>query len=120
MHTMFNNYNINYKAFTDKALLQKMGASIKHLRLKINKTQAQLAADAGINRSTLIELESGGGANLLTFIQVMRALGRLDFMNFFEIETELSPLQLAEMQAKYKTRLRASKSKPKDDKKSDW
>ena len=116
---MFNNYNINHKAFTDKALLQKIGAFIKHLRLKINKTQAQLAVDAGINRTTLIELESGGGANLITFIQVMRALGQLDFMNFFEIETELSPLQLAEMQAKYK-RQRASKSKPKDDKKSEW
>lgn len=117
---MLTNYNINYKVFTDKALLQKMGDFIKNKRLNINKTQAQLAADAGINRSTLIELESGGGANLLTFIQVMRALGQLDFLSFFEIETELSPLQLAEMQAKYKKRQRASKSKPNDDKKSDW
>lgn len=116
---MYNNYNINHKAFTDKALLQKIGAFIKKQRLNINKSQAQLALDSGINRTTLIELESGGGANLLTFIQVMRALGQLDFMNYFDIETELSPLQLAEIQVKFK-RQRASKSKPKDIKKSDW
>ena len=116
---MYEKYNINYKAFTDKAILEKMGAFIKHQRLKLNKTQAQLAEESGINRSTLIELEAGGGANLLTFVQVMRSLGQLDVLQFLEIETEISPIALAEIQAKYK-RQRASKTKPKNIKPSDW
>ena len=112
------NNNI-YKANTDKAVLVKIGEFVKHSRLKINKTQVQLAADAGINRSTLIELENGNGANVLTFVQVMRALGQLDFFKSLEVQSELSPMMLAEMQAKY-NRKRASKTKTTTVKKLDW
>lgn len=111
--------NNNYKANSDKSILDKIGEFVKHSRLKTNKTQAQLAADAGINRSTLIVLENGGGANMLTFIQVMRALGQIDFFKSLEVQTELSPMMLAEMQAKY-NRKRASKTKVTTVKKSDW
>jgi hypothetical protein len=49
----------------------------------------------------------------------MRSLGQLDVLQFLEIETEISPMALAEMQAKYK-RQRASKTKSKNIKPSDW
>ncbi len=116
---MYDKYNINYKAYTDKALIQKIGEYVKSTRLKANKTQAQLASDAGINRSTLIELENGNNVNLITFIQIMRCLEQLNFINFFEKEIEFSPMLLAEQEAKA-YRKRASKSKPNTSKKSDW
>ncbi len=112
--------NINYNTLTDKAILEKIGQFVKHQRLKLNKSQAQLALDAGINRSTLIELEAGKGGNLMTFIQITRALKQLNSLSFLELETEISPLLLAEMQSKYE-RKRASKSSIKNPKKTtDW
>jgi transcriptional regulator with XRE-family HTH domain len=113
-----NSYN-NYLALSDNAVLEKLGTYIKHHRLSQNKTQQQLATEAGINRTTLLDLEQGQRANLLTFIQILRALHLLDTLKSFEIETQISPILLAEMQQKY--RKRASKSSPKNNKPtSDW
>ncbi len=110
---------INYLALSDNAILEKMGAYIKHQRLSQNKTQQQLAIEAGINRTTLLDLEQGQRANLITFIQVLRALHILDTLKTFEIETQISPILLAEMQQKY--RKRASKTSKKNNKPtSDW
>jgi transcriptional regulator with XRE-family HTH domain len=86
-----------------------------------NKTQSELAEMAGINRSTLIEFEQSGRANLITFIQLLRALDQLDILKSFHVTKELSPIQLAELQ--HTEKKRASKSKNKDqnkNKKSDW
>lgn len=106
-------------ALSDNAVLEKIGSYIKHKRLTQNKTQQQLATEAGINRTTLLDLEQGKRANLLTFIQVLRALQLLDTLKTFEIETQISPILLAEMQQKY--RKRASKKSPKNNKPtSDW
>ena len=108
---MSDNLYIKYMALSDNAILEKMGDYIKHQRLSQNKTQQQLALEAGINRTTLLDLEQGQRANLLTFIQVLRALNVLDILKTFEIETQISPILLAEMQQKY--RKRASKTKNK-------
>lgn len=106
-------------AESDKAIMAKMGDFVKQQRLQQNKTQNQLAHDAGINRSTLVDLEQGKRANLITLIQVLRVLNQLHFFNQFEIKQQISPIQLAELeQAKRK---RASKSTAtKQTPKSDW
>jgi transcriptional regulator with XRE-family HTH domain len=109
----------NINAFTDGAIIEMIGRYIRQQRLEKNKTQSQLAQDAGINRTTLIELESGRSVNLLTFIQILRALNLLHTLEQFEFRPQLSPLQLAELQLNY--RKRASKATPKKPKpKSDW
>jgi transcriptional regulator with XRE-family HTH domain len=106
-------------AESDKALMAKIGNFIRQQRLQQNKTQSQLAFDSNINRSTLVDLEQGKRANLITLIQVLRVLHQLHFFNQFEIKQQISPIQLAELeQAKRK---RASKAPSvKNPPKSDW
>lgn len=104
---------------SDTAIIGIMGTFIKHHRLEQNKTQSQLAWEAGINRSTLVEFEKGNGANLMTLIQLLRALKLLQVLKQFEVQLQLSPIQVAEMEQN--KRKRASKTTKINNKPtSDW
>jgi transcriptional regulator with XRE-family HTH domain len=108
-------------ASSDKVLLEKIGAFIKHHRLQQNKTQDQLAREAGIARSTLSLFEKGENTGTLVFIQLLRALKLLHMLHDFQIRQQLSPLQLAKLEQS--KRIRASKSdtdKKKPKKESSW
>jgi transcriptional regulator with XRE-family HTH domain len=110
--------NNKYNTMTDNAFVETIGQFIKHHRLEQNKTQSQLAEEAGINRSTLSEFEQGKRSNIITLIQLLRALNLLQVLQHFEISTQISPIKLAELeQAKRK---RASKQKESNKPKSDW
>src|ERR1700740_1372293 len=89
--------NINWKSTTDNSVIEILGNYIRHHRLEQNKSQAQLADEAGIDRTTLVEFEKGRRANLITFIQLLRALGLLHVMEQFVVQQQISPLQLAEL-----------------------
>jgi transcriptional regulator with XRE-family HTH domain len=105
--------------YSDNAIALSLSEFIRQKRLAQNKTQSELAEAAGINRSTLIEFEQSGRANMLTFIQLLRALDQLQMLQVFQVEKELSPIQLAELQQAEKKRASKSKDK-KQNKKSDW
>ena len=111
--------NININAASDDAIVNAIGAFIKHHRLEQNKTQSQLAEEAGINRSTLAEFEKGKRANIITFIQLLRVLNLLQVMEQFKVTQQISPIQLAEMEQS--KRKRANKAKRIANKyKSNW
>lgn len=105
-------------AMSDSALLELLGEFIRQTRLDQNKTQSGLSESAGINRSTLVQIEQGKGGNLLTFIQVLRALGKLEMLSAFESKSAISPLMLAEFERKKRKRARPSSSP--DSPKSYW
>lgn len=122
---MLQKHNIMYAdasqwyAMSDPAILEALGAFIRKTRLEKNKTQQDIALAAGINRSTIVQLEKGGGATLLSFVQVLRALEQLHLLQAFQKQTQISPLKLAAL-AKQQ-RKRAGKQKEIPDKlKSDW
>ena len=49
----------NWRMMSDAALAEMIGVFVKHHRLSQNKSQKELAGDAGISRSTLALLEKG-------------------------------------------------------------
>lgn len=104
-----DNTNISMNSMSDNAIVETISNFIKHHRLEQNKTQSQLATEAGINRSTLVEFEKGKRANMITFIQLLRALNLLHVIKQFEIQQQLSPIQLAELEQS--KRKRATKTK---------
>lgn len=116
---MLETNNYSWKKKTNDALLKTLGSYIKEHRLNKNKTQEQLAVEAGINRTTLVEFEKGKRSNLITFIQLLRALDLLHTLEVFQTNKQLSPLKLAELQHTY--RKRASKKNPSsNDTKPGW
>ena len=109
----------NINAMSDDAIVANLGEFVKHHRLEQNKTQSQVAEQAGINRLTLIEFERGKRISIITFIQLLRALNLLHMLEQFKINPQLSPIQLAEMeQAKRKRATRTKKTSKKT--KSNW
>ncbi|WP_333810033.1 helix-turn-helix domain-containing protein [Flavobacterium sp.] len=112
------NTNINWIAMSDSAIVSQIGAFIKNERLNSNRTQAQLAKEAGINKWTLGQIENGEAITLLSLIQILRALGVLPLLDIFSIKQEISPIELAK-KAQQK-RQRARNTDNDTTKKSDW
>jgi transcriptional regulator with XRE-family HTH domain len=100
-----NSYN-DWNSMNDKALVEHIGAFIKHHRMEQNKTQDVLADAAGISRSTLSLLERGETVTLATVIQVLRVLDQLHVMDAFSIQQVISPLTLAKMEKNKRKRAR--------------
>lgn len=111
---------IYWHAMSDPAILELLGKYIQQTRLQQNKTQKQVATAAGINRSTLVQIENGGGSTMISFIQILRALEQLQIFEHFEVKPQISPLQLAKLEQNKRQRA-SSKNKSKYKKtKSDW
>jgi transcriptional regulator with XRE-family HTH domain len=100
----------NWRSMSDKALTVHVGRFVKEKRLEQNKTQAILAHDAGISRSTLSLLEKGETVTLQTLIQVLRTLDQLHVLEVFSVQTLVSPMLLAKMELKKRKRARSKDS----------
>src|SRR5690554_3448351 len=109
---------MNWYSMSDKALVEYIGAFVKHHRLRQNKTQASLATEANISRSTLSLLERGETVNMATLIQVLRVLNQLQVMDVFTVHESISPLALAKL--KKEQRSRASGKKEHKPNETDW
>jgi transcriptional regulator with XRE-family HTH domain len=108
-------------AASDTALMETIGGFIRHHRLQQNKTQEQLAREAGIVRSTLGLFERGENTSLLVFIQLLRSLKLLYLLQEFQIKKEISPLLLANLEQSKRIRAtRKSSDKKISTRKSDW
>lgn len=103
---MLEKNNMDWVSMSDKVIINIIGAYIKSQRLEQNKTQAQVAKEAGINRWTLSQIENGESITLNTLIQILRVLDLLHLLKIFTIEKKISPIEYARL--KEKKRKRAS------------
>ncbi len=109
-----------WHAMSDPALLEVLGNFIQQTRLLQNKTQDQVAKIAGINRSTVLQIENGKGGTLISYIQILRALEQLQILENFEINQSISPLLLAKLEQKKRKRASSNKVNQQKIHKSDW
>ncbi len=98
------NTNTNWVAMTDSAIVVAIGKYIKEQRLLQNETQSNLATEAGVNRSTISQIENGEAITLLSLIQILRALDLLRVLDAFKIEQQISPIELAKLEQQKRQR----------------
>jgi len=110
--------NTDWPSMNDVALMGHIGAFVRHHRLQQNRTQDDLARDAGISRSTLSLLEKGETVTVITLIQVLRVLDKLEVMEAFTVRPSVSPLAIAKAQLGSRKRASGKGTDVKDD--SDW
>ncbi len=91
---------------SDEAIVQFIGNYIHQTRLNQNKTQATLAKEAGVNRSTVSQIENGEAISLVSLIQLLRGLNSLEVLQKFEVKKQLSPVELAKLEHKKRQRAR--------------
>ncbi|MDC7993863.1 helix-turn-helix domain-containing protein [Altibacter sp. HG106] len=106
--------NINWAILSDQAILSRLGEYLKQERLFQNKSQEAIAEAAGINRWTLGKIENGDGITLTSFIQILRALDRLERLEVFVKQPVISPLQLAKLEQQQRKRASDTSEKNKN------
>ncbi|MFA5651449.1 MAG: helix-turn-helix transcriptional regulator [Proteiniphilum sp.] len=104
----------DWNVMSDGRILKQIGEFVRHHRMEQNKTQAMLAEDAGISRSTLSLLERGDTVTVATLIRVLRVLDQLHIMDIFVVTRRQSPLALAQAERKKRQRVAFPKSKKTD------
>ncbi len=102
---------LNWTAMADSEIVHKIGGYLKQMRLNRNMTQKRLAEISGVNRVSISRIENGRVATLLTFVQLLRALDRLDVLNAINEEARISPLQMLKLQKSRRERASTSRHK---------
>ena len=99
----------DWYSMSDPAILKELCGILKQVRLHQNMTQEELAERAGLSRSAISKMETGKSTvELLTLIQVLRALQLLHLLDTWKVKATLSPLMVAKFTTK--GRVRASGS----------
>lgn len=110
----------DWSALSDKAIVKHVCSQLRQLRLDQNITQEQLAERSGLGRATISRIEKGQSVSLLTLIQLLRALNKLDLLDAFQqVTPEISPLQLLREQETPRYRASGKKHSPDKDA-SEW
>lgn len=79
---------------TDPEIMRELGRRLAQIRRARDMTQAEVAARAGLGRATVSRAEHGQNPNLLTLVRLLRVYGRLEAMESFIPEPEVSPMSL--------------------------
>jgi len=99
-----NSVNMFTYPMSDRAILSQLGAQLKQMRLNKNITQLQMSQIAGVSRSAISAMENNGNGSMISFIQVLRALEKLEILNHFITEAPVSPIQIAKLHGKQRQR----------------
>lgn len=81
---------------------------MRRARLRLDLAQEELARTANVSLSAVRKLERGDGSTLKTFLRVVRALGKQDWLAGLEPEPELGPFDLLQLREGRKAPQRAS------------
>jgi len=97
-------------SLTDETVLAELGKRLARTRLRRNISQAELATEAGVAKTTVERLERGGGIQLESVIRILRALGQLDRLDVVISESLPSPIERLDNRGKERRRARSKQS----------
>jgi len=105
---------MKFSSMDNQGVLKEIGERIRRERLNQNMTQAILARKAGVSRRLIFDLERGSGCGLSSFVEILRALKKLDQLDMFLPDPGISPLQLAKLKGRERQRASSGKVQDKD------
>lgn len=105
---------------TDEAILKEIGQRLSQLRLNRNLTQAEVAEEAGISRPTLVRIEKGMPADIVSFLRLLRALNLTAALETLIPSQSNSPIEQALLQRERRQRARKPRRNTQDDRGWKW
>jgi len=98
---------------SDEAILAEMGERISRRRLHLERTQADVAEQAGIAKRTLERVEAGQSGQMSSLIRILRVLDGLPGLDRMLPESGPGPMDLLKRKGKLRQRAsRCRSSKP--------
>ena len=73
-------HNIDFSLASSEAIIKALFERLEEIRLSHNISQADLAEEAGVSRSTITRLARGQAISVDSFVRVMQALGLADHL----------------------------------------
>ncbi len=92
-------------------LLKSIGAKLKEIRVNQDVKQKDLAEKSGLSMFSVSMMETGHNTSLLSLIQYLRALDRLDLLDPFFKEREISEEMLRQFMLEHPAKKRVSSKK---------
>ena len=88
--------DLSSSTITDREVMVELGARLSRLRRSRRLSILEVARLAELDRSTVSRAERGDNPTLLTLVRLLRVYGRLQALNDFLPQPELSPMALLE------------------------
>ena len=73
-------HNIDFTVASSDVVIEALFERLEEIRLSRNISQAALAEEAGVSRSTMTRLAQGQGISVDSFVRIMQALGLADHL----------------------------------------
>jgi putative transcriptional regulator len=86
-------HNIEFNIASSEAVTKALFERIEEIRLSRNVTQAALAKEAGVSRSTITRLAHGQSISVDSFVRVMQALGLADHLAALLPNPDVRPVE---------------------------
>ena len=102
-------HKTEFATASSERIVDALGKRLEQLRLSRNITQAELAQQAGVSRSTLTRMADGRGISLDSFVRVIQALDLTDHLAALLPDPAVRPVERARREGVERKRARPRK-----------
>jgi transcriptional regulator with XRE-family HTH domain len=108
-------HKVDFGSASSEAIIEALCKRLDDIRLSRNISQAELAAEAGVSRSTLTRLADGKSISLDSFVRVMQALRLAGHLAALLPDPAIRPVDRVRLDGAERRRARGKRAQP-----SEW
>jgi len=103
---------MDFSTGSSGAIAATLCKRLEEIRLSKNISQADIAKQAGVSRSTMTRIADGQSISLDSFIRVVKALGLADHLAALLPDPEVRPVELVRHEGRHRRRATAKREAP--------
>jgi transcriptional regulator with XRE-family HTH domain len=103
---------MDFSTSSSAAIASSLCKRLEEIRLSKNISQAQLARQAGVSRSTMTRIADGKSISLDSFVRVIKALGLTDHLSALLPDHTVRPVELVSHEGRHRQRASGKRKQP--------
>ncbi len=107
------NHISDFTTTSSSAIAATLCKRLEEIRLSRNISQAELAKQAGVSRSTMTRIADGKSISLDSFIRVIKTLGLAHHLAALLPDPAVRPVELVRQEGRHRRRASAKRPSPK-------
>lgn len=97
-------YKIDFSTASSEVIVDSLCKRLDEIRLSQNVSQAALAKEAGVSRSTMTRMADGQAISLDSFVRVMTSLGLRDHLAALLPDPSVRPVERVQLDGRERKR----------------